>query len=245
MVAGTSLGQLTYASFYLSSLTFGYLSFPDNNPLVSYPPTINHPVQFLQSIHLFWFLTAFTFLGAMQVHGAAYALYGPNGPSERPKHNTVQIRHSLAFALGAAPGKIPVVPCRLATSNIGQELLKDLLQDRNRVGRGFRGIGDIGLMMTWGRFLRFLYFVPMGLHRTLSRAALIALAASLWIAGGKYVGFVLLAALFVLHFRSIVWAPFPRVMNSDALDDRFTPEYLVNQPVEKPEDEVRPRIETE
>lgn len=239
MVAGTSLGQLTYASFYLGPLSFGYLSLPENNAIIQYLPVIQHPFHSLDPIHLFWFLTAFTFLGAMQVHGAVKVIYGPEGPAKRPKHNTVQIRHSLAFALGVDAEEIPVTPIRLATSNIAKEWLRDINQGRTRVRRGLRELGEIGLMVTRGKYLRFAYFIPMGVHRFLSRIAFLAIAATLYFGASGYAGFVLFAGLFVLHFRNWVWAPFPPVFNSDALDDRFNPEYVVHDP---DREEPRPRI---
>lgn len=241
MVAGTSLGQLTYASLYLPPLSFGYLSFPENNAILQYLPTFQHPFHSLAPIHFFWFLTAFTFLGAMQVHGAARVIYGPWGPVNRPKHNTVQVRHTLAFAVGVDAEDIPVTPIRLATSNIAKEWLRDITQGRNRVRRGIRDLGEIGLMVTREKFLRFAYFIPMGVHRFLSRIALLAIATSLYLGSSGYTGFVLLAGLFVLHFRNWVWAPFPPLFNSDALVDRFNPEYVVHDP---DREEPRPRIDS-
>ncbi|WP_162989886.1 hypothetical protein [Natronorubrum halophilum] len=230
MSAATNLGQLSYASFYLPPLTFGYLSFEDNNPFITYIAQINFEILIfsLKPIHAFWFLTAFTFLGAMQAHGVARAIYGPDGPEKRPKHKTIHIRHSLSFVLGTDAENIPVIPCRLAHRGLIRELLRDINQDRNQLKASFKQFKEIGLMLTLSKIPRVLYFTPMGLHRLSGRVAFIALGAVLYFGRGSYVAFVLFAALFVLLFRKIIWAPLPTVLNTDGLDDRFTAEYQSN-----------------
>lgn len=244
MSAVTSLGRLSYASFYLPPLTFGYLSFEDNNPLLTYLTQIhiNIPIQGLEPIYVFWFLTAFTFLGGMQVHGVSRTIYGLGGPEERPKQKSVQIRHSLAFALGTDAENIPVVPCRLAHSNISRELVKDVVNGRNRLKTGLIQLREIGLMFTWSKVPRFMYFIPMGLHRFLGRVAFVVLGVALYLGAGSYAAFVLFAALFVLLFRKVIWAPLPPVFNTDALEDKFSPEYQLHDADR--EELSRPRIQT-
>jgi len=231
MASPTSLGQLSYASLYLAPLTFGYLSFEENNPLIPYLPDLisNVPIQGYRPIHVFWFLTAFTFLGGMQSHGVFRAIYGPNGPDERPKHGTVQIRHSLAFVLGIDANKIPMMPCRLAHSNLTRELMKDVTQNRNRLKTGINQLKQIGSMLTLSMVPRTMYFIPMGLHRFWSRVAFLTIGAAIYLGGGSYTSLILFSSLFVLLFRKIIWAPLPDVFNTDALDDRFKPEYQIHQ----------------
>lgn len=244
MSTATNLSQLSYASFYLPPLTFGYLSFEGNNPLLPYLTQIpiEIPIYDLEPIHVFWFLTALTFLGAMQIHGVSRAIYGREGPEQRPKQKTVQIRHTLAFVLNTDAQNIPMVPCRLAHSNLGHELLKDAAQGRSRVKTGVIQLKEIGLMVTWSRVPWLLYFIPMSLHRLWGRVAFIALGAALYLDTGEYAAFVLFAALFVLLFREVIWAPIPSHFNTNALDDRFTPEYQLHDPDR--EELSRPRIQT-
>lgn len=243
MCAATSLGQLSYASFYLPPLTFGYLSVTDNNPLIAYlnNAPIDMPFISLEPTHFFWFLTAFTFLGAMQVHGVTRAIYGREGPGVRPKQKTVQVRHSLAFALGTDADNIPVVPCRLIHSNIGREILKDIEQDRDRLKTAIQQLMEIGSLMSWKKLPRFLYFIPMGLHRFFGKVAFGALASVIYLGAGGYATLLLFAALFVLLFRKVIWTPLPPIFNQEALDDRFIPEYRVVD-IEG-EDKPRPRIQ--
>lgn len=241
MSAATGVGQLSYASFYLPPLTFGYLSFGDNNPLLSYFTHIPLDVPGLKPIHAFWFLTAFTFLGAMQLHGVSRAIYGRKGPEERPKQKTVQIRHSLAFALGTDVDNIPVVPCRLAHSNLGREIFRDVTQGQNRLETALIQLKEMGRMVTWSKVPRLLYFVPMGLHRLWGRVAFAALGVALYLGAGNYTAFVLFAALFILLFRKFIWLPLPFVFNTDALDERFTPEYQLQDPDR--EESHQPRIQ--
>lgn len=237
-----SLGQLSYASFYLPPLAFGYLSLESNNPLLPYLPQFHSPTPIggPEPIHLFWFLTAFTFLGAMQVHGVSRAIYGNIGPEKRPKHKSVHIRHSLAIVLGTDAENIPVVPCRLAHSNIVLEFLKDLVHGRERCKTGFNQLKEIGSMVTLSRTPRILYFVPMGLHRYLGIVSFVALGTALFLGAGGYAAFILIAALFVLLFRKYIWAPIPPVFNKEGLDERFRPEYEL--PATDGEQAFRPRI---
>ncbi len=82
----------------------------------------------------------------------------------------------------------------------------------------------------------------MGLHRLWGRVAFVSLGASLYLGTGSYAAFVLFAALFVLLFRKVIWVPLPPIFNTDALDDRFTPEYQLHG-VDR-EDQSRPRLQT-
>lgn len=119
--ASGSIGQLSYGSFYLPSIAFGYLSTQPNYPLLQYiPPVLGPPFE---PVHLFYILTALAFLGAMQVHGIARAIYGPKGPTSRPKQKTVQVRHELAIVLGEDAENIPIVPCCIAHRGFGAEFL--------------------------------------------------------------------------------------------------------------------------
>ncbi|WP_226013587.1 hypothetical protein [Halomicrobium salinisoli] len=250
MSGAISLGQLSYASFYLPSLAFGYLSIKENNSLLPYLTQVQFqlPIQGLKPIHVFWFLTAFTFLGAMETHGVARAIYGPNGPTERPKDKTVQIRHTLAITLGADVEEIPILACRLwkkgLITGIPMELAKDLAQGRSRVILGITQWREIGLMvLNREKIARVMYFIPMGLLQFWGRVAFLALGTAIYLGAGTYAAFVLFAALFVLLFRNLIWAPIPPVFNSAALDDRFDPEYKIHN--ESGDKKSEQRIRTE
>lgn len=224
MPSGTSLGEVTYASLYLSPLAFGYLSFEEKNPFIAY---FDVPISLIDPIQVFWLFTAISFLGAMQTHGALRAIFGPGGPEKRPKHNTVFFRHSLAFILRTRAEAIPVVPCRLAHNPA--RILTDVVYGRNRLEIALVQLKEIGRMITLRRVPRIVYFLPMGFHRLLSKIAFIALGAALYLGTTSYVAFVLFTALFVLLFRKIIWLPFPPVYDDEGLKDRFVPEYQLHE----------------
>lgn len=110
--AGGSVGELLYGSFYLPAVAFGYLSTHPGNEFHQYIANINVPLVAIDPSHLLYILyslTAISFLGAIQAHGITRAIYGPDGPSDRPKNGTVQIRHQLEIGiqqLGEFYGKL-------------------------------------------------------------------------------------------------------------------------------------------
>lgn len=231
MSSTSNLGKSSYASFYLAPLTFGYLSFEENNPLLQYIETIrvNLLIEGLEVVHIFWVFTAFTFLGAMQVHGVSRAIYGPAGPAERPKHKVVQIRHSLAFVLQTDVDNIPVIPCHLVYIGF-TGILKEFLRNRSLLEAGYQQLIELRKLVTWSTVPSILYFVPLSAHKLMTKAAFLSLGFALYLRSGGYPAFVLFAALFLFLFRKTVWAPLPDVFNTEALEERFTPEYELHNP---------------
>lgn len=253
--ASGSIGQLSYGSFYVSSLAFGYFSTQQDNPLLQFIPHTNLPGPTLEPIYLFYALTAVAFLGAVEAHGIARAIYGPEGPTARPKHKTVQVKHELAIVLGVNADKIPVVPCRIAHRGFVAEFLdyivyrsRKLLYSpsmkprekrlfmkhfgtvppRHRLEIGVEQLTEFRSLLKWRQLPRVIYFAPLGLLKYmmwLSFAALIAFAV---LGTASYAILLLILAHVALLFRNLFWAPIPDYINADAVDDRFVPEYKMH-----------------
>lgn len=268
MCAATSLGQLTYASFYLPTLGFGALATTPDNPVIQYLPQIPFLGPQIGPSILFYALAGLSFLGAMQAHGIARSIYGPDGPISRPKHKTLQVQHSLAIILKKDADEIPLVPCRIAHQGFTLIFL-DYLQyrclkflypksaapeDRRRFEKrfgpvpprhqleiGFHQLAAESKSWSWRAYPRFVYFVPMGLIKHLSWLSLILLVGLGILSTVSYTVFLLVLAHAVLLFRGRVWKSFPDYIHPDAIDDRFIAEY---ERYQDETDELRPRIVT-
>lgn len=252
---GGNVGELSYGSFYLPSIAFGYLSTQPANAFLQYFASINYPLFTIKPSHLLYvlyFLTVVSFLGAIQAHGIARAIYGPDGPSDRPKHSTVHIRHQLGIILGIEPDQVPIVPCRIAQRGFILEILSYVLYLSKKMVASFPesspqrqqidhlpeeiprqhrleiGIGQLAEfyeVLNWGMTPRILYFVPTGLLKGLTRLSLITLLVFGVLSSFSYAILLLILAHVVLLFRKYFWAPIPNYINPSTLDDRFTPEY--------------------
>lgn len=253
--AGGSVGELSYGSFYLSAVAFGYLSTQPGSEFYQYVASINYPLVTIGPVHLLYILyglTAVSFLGAIQAHGIARAIYGPDGPSDRPKHNTVHIQHELAIVLGIAPEKVPIVPCRIAQRGFILEILsyvvylsnvmiaslpessperrelEQLLKytpPRHRLEIGIQQLAEFNGVLRWRMAPRVLYFVPMALLKRLTWLSFLTLAAFGVLSAFDYAVVLLILAHIVLLFRKWFWTPIPNYINPDTVDDRFTAEY--------------------
>jgi len=256
MSAATDIGELSYGSFYLPSVAFAYLSTQPNNPLIGYFPAVTLPGPTLKPVYLFYILTAISFVGAIQGHGIARAIYGPDGPAQRPKHKSVQVQHTLSIVLSEDVENIPIIPCRIATDGILFEILdfiqykaKEILYQlarnpteerkfkdqfgpivpEHRLNKGIKQLQDITQLLSWWKVPRVVYFVPMGFQKISTWAAFIALTSFVVLGSVSYVALLLIFAHIVLLFRNLFWAPIPNYLNVDALDDRFTPEYKLKE----------------
>lgn len=65
----------------------------------------------------------------------------------------------------------------------------------------------------------------MGLLKYLTWLSFVALIIFAIFGTANYVTLLIILAHVVLLFRDILWEPIPEYLNSDALDDRFVPEY--------------------
>jgi len=253
--SGGSVGELSYGSFYLPAVAFGYLSTQPGSALLQYLARINYPLVTIEPGHLLYVLyvlTGVSFLGAIQAHGIARAIYGPGGPADRPKHKIAQIQHELAIILGIEPDQVPIVPCRIAQRGFIPELLsyvlylsntviatlpkssperqqvEHLLDDtppRHRLEIGIQQLGEFYKVLRWRMTPRILYFLPMGILRRLTWISLVTLVAFGVLSSFSHALLLLILAHVVLLFRNFFWAPIPSYTNQDALNDRFTAEY--------------------
>lgn len=269
MCAATSLGQLSYASFYLPTLGFGALATVQEHPFIQYMPQLPLPGLELGPRLLFYTLAGISFLGAMQAHGLARAIYGPEGPVARPKHKTTQIQHSLAIILKKDAEEIPIVPCRIACQGITQTTLLYLryrglkflyphsaapatqrrfekrfgsIPPRHQLEIGVEQLVTEAKSWSWRVYPRFAYFAPMGLLKILTWLSLILLVGLGVLSSVSYAVLLLILAHAVLLFRGWVWRSFPDYIHHDAIDDRFTAEY---ERVEREEDKAQSRLMTE
>jgi len=207
--AGGGLGELSYGSFYLPTIAFGYMA--------SLPPaTLTRLSKGWALIglhvnvqHYLYALTLISFLGAMEAHGIGRAIYGPGGPERRPKHNVVQIHHSLAIVLNKHenPMQIPKLPSQIPImgyTNVIFDYLRCRLQKRLRESEEFSWAADIleenlgptpkehiferGLreyretfeLLSWGHIPRIVYFTPMWSLKYLMWASLLSLIGLLY-----------------------------------------------------------------
>lgn len=227
-----SVGQLSYGSFYLSSLAFGYLSIQPANSLSVIFPQVPLLGPMLEPVYLFYFLTAVAFLGAVQAHGIARAVYGPDGPTVRPKHETVQIRHELAVVLGVDAEDIPITPCRIAQRGVMSETLRLMAgstSTRHRLKSGIEQCLELRALLRWWKVPRVIYFIPMGVLKYLTWVSFLALVGFTVFGTTSYVAVLLLFAHIILIFRKLLWFPIPNYRNADALDDRFVAEYEIGK----------------
>lgn len=253
--AGGSVGELSYGSFYLPAAAFGYLSIHPGSEFHQYIANINLPLVTIDQVHLLYILyslTVISFLGAIQAHGIARAIYGPDGPSNRPKHGTVQIQHELAIVLGIEPERVPIVPCRIAQRGFIPEFLsymlylsnkllgslpesaperqevEHLIEDtppRHRLEIGIQQLGEFYGELRWRMAPKVLYFFPMGLLKRLTWLSFLSLIAFGVLSSFGYAVVLLILAHVVLLFRKWFWLPIPSYTNPDTIDDRFTAEY--------------------
>jgi hypothetical protein len=253
--AGGSVGELSYGSFYLSTAAFGYLSTQSGSEFHQYIANINVPLVTIDQAHLLYILyslTVISFLGAIQAHGIARTIYGPDGPPDRPKHGTVQIQHQIAIVLGIEPERVPIVPCRIAQRGLIPELLsytqylnnkllvslsefspdhqdiEHLIEDtppRHRLEIGIQQLDEFYGELRRRMVPRVVYFIPMGLLKHLTWLSFLSLAAFGVLSSFGYAVILLFLAHVVLLFRKWFWLPIPSDTKPDAVDDRFTAEY--------------------
>jgi len=186
------------------------------------------------------------------MHGIARAIYGPDGPSERPKHKSIQIQHGLAIILGIDPDQVPLVPCRIAHRGFIQELLSywffwsnnviaslpkssavrrendHLIGEtppQHRLQIGIKQLLEFSQGLSWRMAPRIIYFLPLWLLRRLTLVSLTSLVAYGLLSSVSYPVFLLVLAHVVLLFRKHFWAPIPSYTSPEALDNRFTAEY--------------------
>ncbi|WP_254830181.1 hypothetical protein [Haloglomus salinum] len=252
MCAATSLGQLSYASFYLPSLGFGVLATTSDNPIYEYiHPDIANTILFGPSA-VFYALTALTFLGAMQAHGISRLIFGPDGPSARPKNTTAHLRHTLAIVLDKEANQFPIIPCRIAQQGFTRHLLdylrykmvlwlysaadnpethtsfKELFGEvpkRHRLEIGYEQLESEAKSWSWRTYFRIAFFLPMGLLKHLSWLSLALLVALGALSTVSYAILLLIFAHSVLLFRGWVWSFLPDYVNYEAVDDQFIAEY--------------------
>jgi hypothetical protein len=255
-----SVGQLSYGSFYLPTVAFGYLSTNAGSPLFQHIPHIQYLNEILDPIGLFYFLTALSFISAIQFHGIARAIYGPDGPSSRPKHEIVQVRHTLAIILNEEGAKVPIIPCRIANEGILRELLeytvyrgqKSLYESQpeiweeqrlekvigpvpsqHRLEVGVQQFRNFIELLTWWKLPRILFFAPMLFHTYLTWISLASLIVFAIYNSVNYALLLLILAQIVLLTRGIVWSFVPSPYNVEDVQDRFTPEYEIEREDEK------------
>lgn len=211
-------------------------------------------------VSILYVLTGVSFLGALEAHGISRAIYGPGGPEERPKHGTVQIRHTLAIVLRENPEDIPVIPCRIAQSGIVSEFVSYVnyrlqksvadsssgadtrfkihrhlnpLPSKHRFETAMDQFVELRELMSWRDIPMIVYFLPMWSLKYLMWVSFLALVAFIFQGTATYVAVLLLFAHVILMFRSIFWAPIPPVLNPDGLEDRFIPEYKIHEEDDK------------
>lgn len=265
-ITGGSIGKLSYGSFYLPAGAFGYLSTQPGSEFHQYVASINYPLVIIgpdQLLYILYSLTAISFLGAIQAHGIARAIYGPDGPSDRPKHETVQIKHELAIVLGIDPEQVPIVPCRIAQrgfilellsyavylSNVliaslpepsptrhEEELLLNHIPPRHRLEIGVQQLAEFNEVLRWRMAPRVLYFAPVGLLNRLTWLSFLFLVGFGVLSSFGYAVVLLILAHIVLLFRKWFWAPIPNYTDPDSVDDRFVAEYQRSERKESPND---------
>ncbi|WP_440007554.1 hypothetical protein [Halomicrococcus sp. SG-WS-1] len=253
-VSGSSVGELSYGVFYLPAVTFGYLGTQTDNPVVASFSQVSILGHSFGLSLLFLIFSVFAVIGAIELHGTTRAIYGPEGPSSRPKHETVQVQHTLAIVLNKAPEEIPLVPCRVVQNGF----LKEVVDYFDHIGR--KAVFDQGrhteLEETLGKELtppprqhrleicfeqlrkmmesvelehlfRILYFLPMMFQKYMAKMTFILLLGFVLLGPLNHILLLLLLAHFVLLFQSKIWRPIPNASDVNALEDRFSPEYKI------------------
>ncbi|MFD1586179.1 hypothetical protein ACFR9U_04235 [Halorientalis brevis] len=246
--SGSAFGQLSYGVFYVPSIVFGYLLSNPQDPAIDFLPTIGF--MSLSRLDILSILAIVSFLGAIQGHGIARAVYGPDGPVYRPKQGSIQLQHTLAIILNVKPDRIPIVLCRVPQNgyliemlgyvdNLSRKFLYNSSKGevpldidpplpKHRLEIAYEQLFDVfGLMSIW-KVPRIIFFLPAGLQKITGWIAFLLMSASLYFNGIRYVPMFLGGVLFLLLFRAKLWGPIPDIADPDALKDRFTPEYKMH-----------------
>jgi hypothetical protein len=244
--SGSDIGQLGYGSFYIPSIAFGYFAATPGNPVLQRTPELHLLNHVLSPQGLLLLVTSITFIGAMQEHGIAHAIFGRNGPAERPKQTDVAYRHTLAIILGVEAENIPIVPCRflagnplttvsswifyrgpssgsIEAKNSGIEVLA------HRAENTFHDLMELNSLIGRKQLLHLIYFSPILVHQASAYLALFLLGFSVYLGYISYISLILLFGLFALLLRRKVWFLIPSPERPDAMKDRFNPEYCLNE----------------
>lgn len=253
MSAGSEgVGELSYGTFYLPAFAFGYLAIWPDNPILQHLPQVDLIIFSMEPVYFVYLLTGVSFLGAMQLHGVARAIYGPEGPSVRPKHSIVQLQHTIAIICGLDAEEVPIIPCRILNRGLLPELLdyvhyctqrliatnpeafegfentidsSEPLPHRHRIEIGIDQLVEFMQMLSWRDIPRISYFLPMEFHRINTWLAFLFLIFASITSTASYISLLLIFALSVLLFRGIVWSPIPDYYDIEGLQDRHVAEY--------------------
>lgn len=244
--SGSDIGQLGYGSFYVPSVAFGYFAATPGNAILQRTPEIHLSNHVLTPQGVLLLVTSITFIGAMQQHGIGRAIFGRDGPGERPKQTAVAYRHTLAIILGVEAEKIPIPPCRFLagspTTAVSSWFLfrgpgKDYVEMRNsgievlayRAENTFHDLMELNSLIGRKQLFRLLYFFPVLVHQVSAYLALILLGFSVYVGSVTYASLILLFGLFALLLRRKVWFLIPDPQRPDAMKDRFKPEYRLGE----------------
>lgn len=261
-VSGPSFAQLSYGSYYLPALGFGYLATQARGSVYQQLPSIELFGTTAGAFHYFMILAIFAFLGALQAHGLSISIYGREGPASRPKHKTVQLRHHFAIMLNVDVRELPAIPFRIAIRGFSLELLDYLVyrirsamyvpeEERtgpvpkvlerkplptHRLEIGYKELKSLTRLVLW-RPLRVAGFLPLAMNSLMAKISMTFLLVYLVANPADYIAMLLIVSHLVLLYRGLVWDYFPRVLYPEALRNRFTPEYELR---EDPEEEGWP-----
>jgi len=243
---GSDIGQLGYGSFYVPSVAFGYFAATPGNAILQRTPEIHLFNHVLTPQGVLLLVTSITFIGAMQEHGIGRAIFGRNGPGERPKQTAVAYRHTLAIILGVKAERIPITPCRFLAGNpvtaVSSWVLfrgpgEDFVEMKDsgikvlayRAENTFHDLMELNSLIGRRQLPRLLYFSPVLVHQVSAYLALILLGFSVYEGSVTYASLILLFGLFALLLRRKVWFLIPDPERPDAMKDRFKPEYRLSE----------------
>jgi hypothetical protein len=251
--AKTGMGQLTYGSFYVSSLGFGYVSIQSPTTVFARIADFLPLISTTESVsYILYLMTIITFLGAVQTHGITLAIYGVDGPRQNPKDGYVQIRHTLSIILNEDADEIPVTLCDLASQGLPKSavsyvhyrlksglfasvtslderrFLESIVgknRDYHQVETGIEQCQQLLNLISIRNLPRLLYFFPTYVLSFLTKVSFVILILTILISPVTYPAGLLIFAHAILLFRPLLWKPIPSVRKPGGIKKRHKPVY--------------------